>query len=86
MTCRTRTSITLTPRTGPHYQAMLPVPELRLRPGGKRSGANLPWLITPMDWPGAAAAELPAPEDTGISTAVIHAPMSVPPDGLAHST
>jgi len=64
----------------------LPEPSTRAKPAGKCSGANLPWLITPMDWLGAAGAKLPPREDTGTATALIQVPMSAPPEGLAHST
>jgi hypothetical protein len=80
-------ALCVVPGGTPAYQAMgMPEPATRVKPAGKCSGVNLPRLITPMDWPGAAAGELAAPEDTATATALIHAPMSVPPDGLAQST
>jgi hypothetical protein len=60
------------------YQAMSP-PDTWAKPGGKRSGVDVPWLIAeictplPLDW--TASLEL-AP----------HSAMSVPPDLLVHST
>src|SRR5262249_31240002 len=37
------------------YQAMLKGRPLRAKPGGNRSGVNVPWLITPMRGPLAAS-------------------------------